>query len=182
MGVPCSMPFFLSGTRRPQQTSTPERSVFLRCVPSFTDRLSCWWCSLAPIETTKYMQRPPLSRPFQCCRMTCLQELKEDVRKFRKEWEVSGPMVQGISPLEAVERLRRFKEEMQLRERKVGCSWRVILVSGCCVAVSSRVSGVSLPSHTCARWPHWSTLLRRCTPYLCSRYLGDKPFPRREAS
>lgn len=29
-------------------------------------------------------------------------------------------MVQGISPLEAVERLRRFKEEMQLRERKVG--------------------------------------------------------------
>ena len=122
------------------------------------------------------MQRPPLSRSFQCCRMTCLQELKEDVRKFRKEWEVSGPMVQGISPLEAVERLRRFKEEMQLRERKVGCSWRVVLVSGCCVAVSSRVCGMSLPSHTCARWPHWSTLLRRCTPYLCSRYLGDKPF------
>ena len=25
------MPFFLLGTRRPQQTSTPERSVFLRC-------------------------------------------------------------------------------------------------------------------------------------------------------
>lgn len=49
-----------------------------------------------------------------------LQELKEDVRKFRSEWETSGPMVRGISPLEAVERLRRFKEEMQLRERKVG--------------------------------------------------------------
>lgn len=47
------------------------------------------------------------------------QELKEDVAKFRHEWEVSGPMVQGILPLEAVERLRRFKEEMQLRERKV---------------------------------------------------------------
>ena len=28
-------------------------------------------------------------------------------------------MVEGISPLEAVERLRRFKEEMQLRERTV---------------------------------------------------------------
>ncbi|CAM9691770.1 unnamed protein product, partial [Ectocarpus sp. 8 AP-2014] len=46
-----------------------------------------------------------------------VKELKEDVRKFRREWETSGPMVQGISPLEAVERLRRFKEEMQLRER-----------------------------------------------------------------
>ncbi|CAN0142261.1 unnamed protein product, partial [Pylaiella littoralis] len=46
-----------------------------------------------------------------------VKELKEDVRKFRREWESSGPMVQGISPLEAVERLRRFKEEMQLRER-----------------------------------------------------------------
>ncbi|CAM9363245.1 unnamed protein product, partial [Sphacelaria rigidula] len=47
-----------------------------------------------------------------------VKELKEDVAKFRNEWEASGPMVQGISPLEAVERLRRFKEEMQLRERK----------------------------------------------------------------
>lgn len=52
-------------------------------------------------------------------RYALFQELKEDVAKFRNEWEASGPMVQGISPLEAVERLRRFKEEMQLRERKV---------------------------------------------------------------
>ncbi|CAM9716155.1 unnamed protein product, partial [Choristocarpus tenellus] len=41
------------------------------------------------------------------------QELKEDFKNFRTEWETSGPMVEGISPLEGVERLRRFKEELQ---------------------------------------------------------------------
>lgn len=63
---------------------------------------------------------PPRFSLLPCCFAIChSQELKENVAKFRHEWEISGPMVQGISPLEAVERLRRFKEEMQLRERKV---------------------------------------------------------------
>jgi len=41
-----------------------------------------------------------------------------DVVEFRKQFEEKGPMVVGIEPKEAVERLRRFKEEYDIRARK----------------------------------------------------------------
>lgn len=34
-----------------------------------------------------------------------------DVCDFRKDYELSGPMVENISPKEAMERLRRFEDE-----------------------------------------------------------------------
>lgn len=40
-----------------------------------------------------------------------------DVKEFRKNYEKNGPMVAGIRPREAVERLRQFKEEYSVRER-----------------------------------------------------------------
>ncbi|CAE8591739.1 unnamed protein product, partial [Polarella glacialis] len=43
---------------------------------------------------------------------------KKDVNKFRAEYERTGPMVKGIPPREAVERLKRFKEEFEVRDRK----------------------------------------------------------------
>jgi dynein heavy chain len=43
---------------------------------------------------------------------------KKDVRKFRKEYEEKGPMCAGITPREAVERLKRFKEEFEVRARR----------------------------------------------------------------
>merc|ERR1719162_1525504 len=43
---------------------------------------------------------------------------KKDVARFRAEYERSGPMVRGIPPREAVERLKRFKEEYEVRGRK----------------------------------------------------------------
>lgn len=43
---------------------------------------------------------------------------KKDVTRFRAEYERSGPMVKGIPPREAVERLKRFKEEFEVRDRK----------------------------------------------------------------
>eukprot|EP00397_Hematodinium_sp_SG-2012_P000031 GEMP01000031.1.p1 GENE.GEMP01000031.1~~GEMP01000031.1.p1 ORF type:complete len:4639 (+),score=1050.01 GEMP01000031.1:391-14307(+) len=47
-----------------------------------------------------------------------VNNFKKDVRDFRREYEAHGPMVKGIPPREAVERLRRFKEEYEVRERK----------------------------------------------------------------
>ena len=59
-----------------------------------------------------------------CYALFKCQDLKNDVRELRSEWQVSGPMAEGISPLEAVERLRRFKEKIQLLQRKVeDVSW-----------------------------------------------------------
>jgi len=43
---------------------------------------------------------------------------KKDVVKFRADYEQNGPMVRGIPPREAVERLRRFREEFEVRSRK----------------------------------------------------------------
>lgn len=43
---------------------------------------------------------------------------KKEVVKFRSDYERSGPMVRGIPPQEAVERLRRFREEYDVRSRK----------------------------------------------------------------
>jgi dynein heavy chain len=43
---------------------------------------------------------------------------KKDVAEFRALYDRHGPMVRGIPPREAVERLKRFKEEYDVRERK----------------------------------------------------------------
>eukprot|EP00931_Biecheleriopsis_adriatica_P081368 TRINITY_DN5469_c0_g1_i1.p1 TRINITY_DN5469_c0_g1~~TRINITY_DN5469_c0_g1_i1.p1 ORF type:complete len:4656 (-),score=1282.68 TRINITY_DN5469_c0_g1_i1:88-14055(-) len=45
---------------------------------------------------------------------------KKDVGRFRAEYERTGPMVKGIPPREAVERLKRFREEFEVRDRKQG--------------------------------------------------------------
>lgn len=47
-----------------------------------------------------------------------VNSFKKDVVRFRAEYERSGPMVKGIPPREAVERLKRFKEEFEVRDRK----------------------------------------------------------------
>jgi dynein heavy chain len=47
-----------------------------------------------------------------------VNSFKNDVHEFRKAYETRGPMVQGIPPREAVERLKRFKEEFEVRGRK----------------------------------------------------------------
>ena len=43
---------------------------------------------------------------------------RKDVKDLRILYEEKGPMVAGIEPREAVERLKRFKEEFEVRSRK----------------------------------------------------------------
>jgi dynein heavy chain len=43
---------------------------------------------------------------------------KKDVKSFREGYEQKGPMVTGIAPREAVERLKRYKEEYEVRARR----------------------------------------------------------------
>ena len=47
-----------------------------------------------------------------------IASFKVDVVNFRRDFLHNGPMVQGLAPMEAVDRLSRFKEELQIRERK----------------------------------------------------------------
>jgi dynein heavy chain len=47
-----------------------------------------------------------------------VNSFKKDVNEFRSLYDRHGPMVKGIPPREAVERLKRFKEEYDVRARK----------------------------------------------------------------
>lgn len=42
---------------------------------------------------------------------TSVKELVKDVVDFRADYEKNGPMVEGITPKEAIERLKRFNEQ-----------------------------------------------------------------------
>lgn len=41
-----------------------------------------------------------------------------DAQTFRKEWEVQGPMVPGLDPMDAVDRLRKYQQMFEVRKRK----------------------------------------------------------------
>jgi dynein heavy chain len=46
-----------------------------------------------------------------------IKEFIVDVQEFRKEYEANGPMVDNISPKEAMERLRRFEDEYSVKNK-----------------------------------------------------------------
>lgn len=48
-----------------------------------------------------------------------VREFQADVAQFRADYTTNGPMVSGISPAEAVARLKRFKDLLATRERKL---------------------------------------------------------------
>eukprot|EP00884_Botryococcus_braunii_P007425 jgi/Botrbrau1/16684/Bobra.0317s0002.1 len=41
-----------------------------------------------------------------------------DAKSFRSKWEESGPMVPGLDPMEAVDRLKKFQQMFEVRKRK----------------------------------------------------------------
>jgi dynein heavy chain len=47
-----------------------------------------------------------------------VNKLIDDVKSFRKNFEENGPMVAGIEPKEALNRLRMFSDEYSIRKRK----------------------------------------------------------------
>jgi dynein heavy chain len=63
-----------------------------------------------------------LSKTQTKFKRTLLKDVKEyklDVANFRIDFLNNGPMVDGIAPNDAVDRLSRFKEEYKIRQRKM---------------------------------------------------------------
>ncbi|KAG2510575.1 hypothetical protein BBO99_00008735 [Phytophthora kernoviae] len=48
-----------------------------------------------------------------------VKDFQADVALFRSDYEANGPMVSGLEPAEAVERLKHFKDLLGIRERKL---------------------------------------------------------------
>ena len=45
----------------------------------------------------------------------------QDAKSFRADWQVNGPMVPGLAPLEAVERLKKFQQMFDVRPLVCTC-------------------------------------------------------------
>lgn len=58
-----------------------------------------------------------------------------DAQSFRRDWDASGPMVAGLDPLEAMDRLRKFQQMFEVRRLFVS-SCRLLLAI-CCSRVST---------------------------------------------
>lgn len=44
-----------------------------------------------------------------------IREFGMDIRHFRRDFEENGPMTTGIRPAQAVERMKKFKDELMIR-------------------------------------------------------------------
>lgn len=47
-----------------------------------------------------------------------IQNLTQDVKEFRENFDLNGPAVPGIAPREALNRLRMFSDEYSIRKRR----------------------------------------------------------------
>ena len=48
-----------------------------------------------------------------------IRDFGMDVRSFRRDFEENGPMTTGLRPAQAVEKMKKFKDELMIRERKM---------------------------------------------------------------
>jgi dynein heavy chain len=78
------------------------------------------WLDLLQESETKQEELALKQIQYRKDLIKTVNAFKKDVVKFRAEYERSGPMVRGIPPREAVERLKRFREEYDVRGRKQG--------------------------------------------------------------
>lgn len=46
-----------------------------------------------------------------------IKDFVSDVQNFRADYTANGPMVEGIPPNEAMERLRRFEDEYDVKQK-----------------------------------------------------------------
>ena len=76
------------------------------------------WTELVQIaETTRNSLQGQQSR-FKQTLIQGIKHLIGDVEELRKNFEEKGPMVAGIAPRDALNRLRIFSEEYQVRKRR----------------------------------------------------------------
>jgi hypothetical protein len=43
-----------------------------------------------------------------------VQAFVQDAQTFRRDWEANGPMVPGLEPMEAVDRLKKFQQMFEV--------------------------------------------------------------------
>lgn len=103
--TPCCAPRFAPHTRQPASTGHPA--------------------GLNPAAGTRRRMRvdvscprPPLPRRQAGFKRDLIREVRAfvaDAQAFRRDWDASGPMVAGLDPMEAMDRLRKFQQMFEVR-------------------------------------------------------------------
>ncbi|CAK9086371.1 Dynein gamma chain [Durusdinium trenchii] len=71
------------------------------------------WTRLLAESETRHLELTVKQVHFKRNLIKTVHSFKRDVEKFRRDYEERGPMVKGIRPGQAVERLKRCKEEFE---------------------------------------------------------------------
>lgn len=69
-------------------------------------------------HTVTAMRCLPATRPQVGFKRQLVKEVRAfvaDAQAFRREWEANGPMVPGLEPMEAVDRLKKFQQMFEVR-------------------------------------------------------------------
>jgi dynein heavy chain len=82
------------------------------------DILKVSWRKLVEVAESVTDEISRLQGGFKKKLLSDVKSFVVDVVAFRNDYLANGPMVKGISPQEAMERLRRYQEEFELRSRK----------------------------------------------------------------
>ncbi|KAJ8610701.1 hypothetical protein CTAYLR_005659 [Chrysophaeum taylorii] len=77
------------------------------------------WRKLVDLAETIADQLSKIQGQYKRQLILDVRDFAADAKQFRADFETNGPQQPGITPTEAVERLRRYKDELQMRERKV---------------------------------------------------------------
>lgn len=80
--------------------------------------LRATWKKLVALSISRTDELSKTQIGFRRGLITDISNFKVDVVQFRQDFTKNGPMVQGLAPMDAVDRLTRFKEEFKIRERK----------------------------------------------------------------
>ncbi|CAE7476975.1 ODA2, partial [Symbiodinium sp. CCMP2456] len=76
------------------------------------------WTKLLAESETRHLELTVKQVQFKRNLIKTVHAFRRDVEKFRRDYEERGPMVKGIRPGQAVERLKRCKEEYEVHGRK----------------------------------------------------------------
>jgi len=76
------------------------------------------WIRLLAESETRQEELTVKQVQFKRNLIKTVHAFKRDVEKFRKDYEEHGPMAKGIKPSQAVERLKRCREEFEVHGRK----------------------------------------------------------------
>jgi dynein heavy chain len=77
------------------------------------------WKKLLKHAETRTEELSRTQTKFKRTLLRDIKDFKADVEHFRNDFSKNGPLVDGINPNDAVDRLSRFKEELRIRERKM---------------------------------------------------------------